>query len=58
MMETDYIDDPKRPGAVMVPKSVPKRTFQMIESGAMDEDGAFAIHKEWPEKIYDLDMEE
>ena len=57
MMETDYIDDLKRPGAVMVPKSIPKRTFQMIESGLMDENGAFVIHKEWPERIYGVDME-
>ena len=33
MMETDYIDDPKRPGAVLGPKTVPKRTLEMFEKG-------------------------
>ena len=30
MMETDYIDDPRRPGAVLSPKTVPKRTRELI----------------------------
>ena len=57
MMETDYIDDPKRPGAVMVPKSIPKRTFQMIEKGLLREEDAFKIHKDWPERIYNIEVE-
>ena len=58
MMETDYIDDMKRPGAVMVPRSVPKRTFEMIEKGRLREEDVFKIHKEWPEKIYGVDVED
>jgi len=57
MMETDYIDDLKRPGAVMVPKSIPKRTFQMISKGLLREEDAFKIHKDWPERIYNIEME-
>ena len=33
MLETDYMDDPKRPGAVLGPKTVPKRTRQLLEAG-------------------------
>ena len=32
MMETDYIDDPRRPGAVLGPKTVPKRTLELLEN--------------------------
>ena len=56
-METDYIDDLKRPGAVMVPKSIPKRTFQMIGKGLLTEKGAWAIHGEWPERIYGVEFD-
>ena len=33
MLETDYMDDLKRPGAVLGPKTVPKRTRQLLEAG-------------------------
>ena len=56
-METDYIDDLKRPGAVMVPKSIPKRTFRMMEKGLLSEEGAYKIHKEWPERLYGVEIE-
>lgn len=56
LMETDYIDDPGRPGAVMVPKTVPKRTYEMIEEGRLDREGAIKIHKEWPARIYDVEI--
>ena len=35
MLETDYMDDPKRPGAVLGPKTVPKRTGQLLEADWM-----------------------
>jgi TatD-related deoxyribonuclease len=54
MMETDYIDDPQRPGAVMGPKTVPKRTLKMAE--IYDEDMFWKVHKENPEKVYDVEI--
>ena len=33
LMETDYLDDPDRPGAVLGPKTVPRRVEWMAESG-------------------------
>jgi len=57
MMETDYIDDPSRPGAVLGPKTVPKRTLELVENDIMTEKQAYEIHKRNPEKTYDIDLE-
>ena len=58
LMETDYIDDPKRPGAVLGPKTVPKLTKKLLHAGIMDENQAFEIHVKNPQKTYDIDLEE
>ncbi|KKG18091.1 metal-dependent hydrolase [Methanosarcina sp. 2.H.T.1A.6] len=55
MMETDYIDDPDRPGAVLGPKTIPKRTLKLIETHG--EEPFWTIHKENPEKVYDIEIE-
>lgn len=55
MMETDYIDDPLRPGTVLGPKTIPKRTLKLAEQ--YGEDIFWKIHKENPEKVYDVDIE-
>ena len=54
MMETDYIDDPKRPGSVLGPKTIPKRTKQLIPEWG--EDVFWKIHKENPEKVYGVEI--
>ena len=54
MMETDYIDDLKRPGSVLGPKTVPKRTKQLIPEWG--EDVFWKIHKEIPEKVYGIEI--
>jgi len=56
MLETDYIDDPKRPGAVLGPKTIPKNTISMIKEDMMTEDQAYKIHKDNPEKVYDIEL--
>lgn len=56
MMETDYIDDPKRPGAVLSPKTVPKRTYELLENGIFTKEQLSIIHQENPEKTYDITM--
>lgn len=50
-METDYMDDPRRPGAVLGPKTVPKRTRQLLEAG-MPEEVMWHTHHELPQKVY------
>lgn len=57
MMETDYIDDLKRPGAVLGPKTVPKRTKELIEKGILTDKQTYEIHKTNPEKTYGIDLE-
>jgi TatD-related deoxyribonuclease len=58
MMETDYIDDPRRPGAVLGPKTVPKRTIELVEKSVLNEDQVYEIHKMIPEKTYNVVLEE
>lgn len=55
MMETDYIDDPDRPGAVLGPKTIPKRTIKLMET--YSEEPFWIIHKENPEKVYSIEIE-
>lgn len=54
MMETDYIDDLERPGSVLGPKTIPKRTKQLIPEWG--EDVFWKIHKENPEKVYGVEI--
>ena len=58
MMETDYIDDPKRPGAVLGPKTVPRRTHELLEKELATEEDLSKIHKENPEKTYGIKLNE
>lgn len=56
LMETDYLDDPKRPGAVLGVKTVPKRTKKLLQDGLITEDDAYVIHKENPEAVYGMEF--
>ena len=52
-METDFIDDPDRPGAVMGPKTVPRRVRWLREAGY---DAAIErAHVETPRVVYGID---
>jgi TatD-related deoxyribonuclease len=55
MMETDYIDDPQRPGAVLGPKTVPRRTLKLM--GPFGEEVFWKVHKENPEKVYGIEID-
>ena len=56
MLETDFIDDRRRPGAVMAPATVPRRTRAMLEQGVAEE-RVWRIHKENPEALYGVEVE-
>jgi TatD-related deoxyribonuclease len=58
LMETDYIDDKKRPGAVLGPKTVPKRTKAFLQQGIFSEEDVYKIHVENPKKVYGIELEE
>lgn len=53
LMETDFIDDPDRPGAVLGPKTVPRRVNWLREEGY--EDAIHTAHVETPERVYGID---
>ena len=65
LMETDYLDDPRRPGAVLGPKTLPKRTNELgrylqmsISEGGLGWNRAqvadllWTLHRVWPDTLY------
>lgn len=55
LMETDFIDDPERPGAVLGPKTVPSRVRWLREQG--HEEAIRRAHVETPARVYGIDTE-
>lgn len=55
LMETDFVDDPDRPGAVMGPKTVPRRVRWLREQGY--DDAIHTAHVETPRRVYGVDTE-
>lgn len=55
LMETDFLDDPERPGAVLGPKTVPKRVRWLLESGY--DDAVRTAHVDTPARVYGIDTE-
>jgi TatD-related deoxyribonuclease len=51
-MESDYMDENSRPGAVIGPKSVPRYTNQLLAAGVITVDDCYRIHAETIEKVY------
>ncbi len=57
MLETDYIDDKSRPGAVLGPKTVPRKVKELLKHG-FDEDFIYKICVENVENVYGVEMVE
>ena len=55
LMETDFVDDPDRPGAVLGPKTVPRRVRSLLDEGY--DDAVRLAHVETPERVYGIDTE-
>ncbi|ELZ14271.1 TatD-related deoxyribonuclease [Halovivax asiaticus JCM 14624] len=55
LMETDFVDDPERPGAVLGPKTVPRRVRWLAENGF--DDAIHTAHVETPRQVYGIDTE-
>ena len=53
LMETDFVDDPDRPGAVLGPKTVPRRVRWLLEHG--HEAAVERAHVETPQRVYGID---
>ena len=52
MIETDFIDDPSKPGAIMSVNTVPKRIKAFLASGEMSEETVFRICEDIPNSMY------
>ena len=52
MIETDFIDDPAKPQAVMAPNTVPNKIRQMLGSGLVDQEFVHRICGEIPNSLY------
>ncbi|HWQ65222.1 MAG TPA: TatD family hydrolase [Methanospirillum sp.] len=55
-MESDYMDENERPGAVMGPRSVPRQTTSLLQAGKITEEDIFRIHQETPEQVYGVEI--
>lgn len=55
-LESDYMDENFRPGAVIGPKSVPRYTRKLLETGIITEDDCHRIHAETVQKVYGVDI--
>jgi len=53
LMETDFVDDADRPGAVMGPKTVPRRVRWLLEDG--HDEAVRVAHVETPAAVYGVD---
>jgi TatD-related deoxyribonuclease len=57
MMESDYMDENARPGSVIGPKSVPRFTRRLLETGELSEEAAHRIHVETPSRTYGVEIQ-
>ena len=53
LMETDFVDESDRPGAVLGPKTVPRRVRWLLEDGY--DDAVERAHVETPQQVYGID---
>lgn len=56
LMETDYLDDPERPGAVLGIGTVPRRVREMVEKGLCNEDAVWKINSDIPSRVYSVQL--
>lgn len=57
LLETDYIDEPERPGAVLGPKTVPRRTLELVQKGLLTEEQVWQVHSANPRAVYGVPYE-
>ena len=56
MLESDYMDERSRPGAVVGPKSVPRTSLRLLASGALDEEALARCHVVTPSRVYGVEI--
>jgi len=52
MIETDYIDDPEKPTAIMAPTTVPKKVAAWVANGQVPMESIYRICKDIPDSLY------
>ena len=52
MIETDYIDDPEKPGAIMSVNTVPKKVVAWVANGQVPEESIYRICRDIPDSLY------
>ncbi len=52
LLETDYLDDPRRPGAVLALSTVPKRCASLLLEGTLGREDLHRIHGDNVESLY------
>ncbi len=56
-MESDYMDDLSRPGAVNGPRSVPRTMQRFLQTGTVTQDDMWRVHSQIPEKLYGVSFD-
>ena len=56
-MESDFMDDNSRPGAVNGPRSVPRTIQRMLQKGEITVDDVCRVHFDVPSKLYRVSFE-
>lgn len=56
LLESDFMDENTRPGAVTGPKSVPRTTLRLIAEGKMSRDQAWQVHAGTPSRVYGVEI--
>jgi TatD-related deoxyribonuclease len=56
LMESDFMDENARPGAVTGPKSVPRSTMRLLAENAITEEDAWRVHAETAAKVYGVEV--
>lgn len=59
-LETDFMDEPTRPGAVLPVDTVPKRIKGIVQSGIATSElieAVWRVNKDNPKKVYGIDLE-
>jgi TatD-related deoxyribonuclease len=55
-MESDYMDENSRPGAVIGPKSVPRFTNRLLSEGLITMEDVHRIHTDTPSRVYGVEI--
>jgi TatD-related deoxyribonuclease len=55
-MESDYMDENSRPGAVIGPKSVPRFTNRLLSEGLITGEDVHRIHTDTPSLVYGVEI--